>query len=176
MPMKIFALAALLFAAIPASAQNTLVNANTASEAQIAAVPGLAPLAAAIVAKRPYASPLALDAVLAEGKIAPDQRKLIYTRFWAPMNLNTATLPDIMLIPGMCAYCDEHRGQSGEDARCPTHHEPPGGCSYGAPATHLMTCVPDATLLATAVVGLPLTHTHFFTPPPFTSERGFYRR
>ena len=110
MPMKIFALAALLFAAIPASAQNTLVNANTASEAQIAAVPGLAPLAAAIVAKRPYASPLALDAVLAEGKIAPDQRKLIYTRFWAPMNLNTATLPDIMLIPGMSArMADEFR-------------------------------------------------------------------
>jgi DNA uptake protein ComE-like DNA-binding protein len=110
MPMKIFALAALLFAAIPASAQNTLVNANTASEAQIAAVPGLAPLAAAIVAKRPYASPLALDVVLAEGKIAPDQRKLIYTRFWAPMNLNTATLPDIMLIPGMSArMADEFR-------------------------------------------------------------------
>jgi len=110
MPMKIFALAALLFAALPASAQNTLVNANTASEAQIAAVPGLAPLAAAIVAKRPYASPLALDAVLAEGKIAPDQRKLIYTRLWAPMNLNAATLPDIMLIPGMSArMADEFR-------------------------------------------------------------------
>ena len=110
MPIKIFALAALLFAAIPASAKNTLVNANTASEAQIAAVPGLAPLAAAIVAKRPYASPLALDAVLAEGKVAPDQRKLIYTRLWAPMNLNTATLPDIMLIPGMSArMADEFR-------------------------------------------------------------------
>jgi DNA uptake protein ComE-like DNA-binding protein len=110
MPMKILALLALLFAAIPATAQSMLVNANTASEAQIAAVPGLAPLAAAIVARRPYASPLALDAVLAEGKIAPDQRKLIYTRFWAPMNLNTATLPDIMLIPGMSArMADEFR-------------------------------------------------------------------
>lgn len=110
MPMKILALVALLFAAIPATAQSMLVNANTATEAQIAAVPGLAPLAAAIVAKRPFASPLALDAVLAEGKIAPDQRKLIYTRFWAPMNLNTATLPDIMLIPGMSArMADEFR-------------------------------------------------------------------
>lgn len=102
MPMKILALLALLLAAaIPATAQSALIDANTATEAQIATVPGLAPLAAAIVAKRPYASPTALDAVLAEGKIAPDQRRLIYTRFWAPMNLNTATQQDIMLIPGM---------------------------------------------------------------------------
>ena len=108
---KIFALLALFFvAAIPAMAQNTLINANTATEAQIASVPGLAPLAANIIAKRPYANPTALDAVLAEGKIAPDQRKLIYTRFWAPLNLNTATLEDIMLIPGMSArMADEFR-------------------------------------------------------------------
>lgn len=97
--------------ALPATAQNAaLINANTASEAQIAAVPGLAPLAAGIVAKRPYASPTALDAVLAAGNIAPEQRKLIYTRLWAPMNLNTATMQDIMLIPGMSArMADEFR-------------------------------------------------------------------
>ena len=101
---KMLALLALLFAAtVPVTAQNALINANTATEAQIASVPGLAPLAATIIAKRPYANPTALDAVLAEGKIAPDQRKLIYTRFWAPLNLNTATMEDIMLIPGMSA-------------------------------------------------------------------------
>ena len=112
---KMLTLVALLFAAAfttiwPATAQNALINANTATEAQIASVPGLAPLAAAIIAKRPYANPTALDAVLAEGKIAPDQRKLIYTRFWAPLNLNTASLEDIMLIPGMSArMADEFR-------------------------------------------------------------------
>lgn len=93
----------LLFAAIaPATAQaHALINANTASEQQIASVPGLAPLAANIVAKRPYSNPMALDAVLAAGNIAPEQRKRIYTRFWAPLNLNTATPDDMMLIPGM---------------------------------------------------------------------------
>lgn len=101
MRMKIFALLALFAIATPVMAQNALVNANTATAAEISAVPGLAPLAASIIAKRPYASPTALDAVLAEGKIAPDQRKLIYTRFWAPLNLNTSTMDDIMLIPGM---------------------------------------------------------------------------
>jgi DNA uptake protein ComE-like DNA-binding protein len=103
---KLFLILASVFLALalPAAAQNAaLINVNTASEAQIAAVPGLAPLAAGIVAKRPYASPTAFDAVLAAGNIAPDQRKLIYTRIWAPMNLNTATTQDIMLIPGMSA-------------------------------------------------------------------------
>ena len=103
MRRKFWMLAVLLFTALPATAQNAapLINANTASEAQIASVPGLAPLAAAIIAKRPYANPTALDAVLADAKISPEQRKLIYSRFWAPLNLNTATPEDIMLIPGM---------------------------------------------------------------------------
>jgi DNA uptake protein ComE-like DNA-binding protein len=97
--------------ALPAAAQNTApLNVNTATEAQIAALPGLAPLAAAIVAKRPYVSPTALDAVLAAGNVAPEQRKLLYQRLWAPMNLNTATVQDIMLIPGMSArMADEFR-------------------------------------------------------------------
>ncbi len=99
------ALMALLFAAaMPAMAQApALINANTATEAQIASVPGLAPLAPNIIAKRPYASTAALDAVLAEGKIPLEQRRLIYSRFWAPLNLNTATQQEIMLIPGMSA-------------------------------------------------------------------------
>lgn len=110
MKKMLILLALLVAAAMPVTAQNMLINANTASEAQIASVPGLAPLAAAIVAKRPYANPTALDAVLAQGKIAPEQRKLIYTRFWAPLNLNTATLDDIMLIPGMSPrMADEFR-------------------------------------------------------------------
>src|SRR5262245_2696097 len=103
MRMTMLALLALFAMAAPAAAQTKLINANTASEAEISSVPGLAPLAAAIVAKRPYANPVALDAVLAEGKIAPDQRKLIYTRLWAPLNLNTSTMDEIMLIPGMSA-------------------------------------------------------------------------
>ena len=99
----VFALMAFMFAAaLPATAQApALVNANTATQAQIAAVPGLAPIAAQIVAKRPFASPTAFDAALAEGKVPADQRKLLYQRIWAPMNLNTATVDDIMLIPGM---------------------------------------------------------------------------
>ncbi len=112
MRTKFLALLALLAVAVlPAAAQdNGVINVNTATEAQISAFPGLAPLAATIVAKRPYASPTAFDAVLAAGNIAPEQRKLIYTRLWAPLNLNTSTLEDIMLIPGMSRrMADEFR-------------------------------------------------------------------
>jgi DNA uptake protein ComE-like DNA-binding protein len=108
---RMFAVLALIaLPLVSAEAQAALLNANTATEQQIAALPGLAPLAATIIAKRPYASPTGLDAVLAAGKLAPDQRKLLYTRLWVPMNLNTATLADIMLIPGMSPrMADEFR-------------------------------------------------------------------
>jgi DNA uptake protein ComE-like DNA-binding protein len=103
-------LALIAVSVVSAEAQTALLNANTATEQQIAALPGLAPLAGTIIAKRPYANPTGLDAVLAAGKIAPDQRKLLYTRLWVPMNLNTATLEDIMLIPGMSPrMADEFR-------------------------------------------------------------------
>jgi len=87
--------------AAPAFAQGSLLDPNSATQQQLAAVPGLAPLAAQIVAKRPYASPAAFDAVLAAGNLTPQQRTQVYLRAWVPMNLNTATPQDIMLIPGM---------------------------------------------------------------------------
>jgi DNA uptake protein ComE-like DNA-binding protein len=97
------ALALALALALPAGAQTRLLDPNSATEQQLAAVPGLGPLAAQIVAKRPYASPTAFDAVLAAGNLTPQQRTQIYLRAWVPMNLNTATPQDIMLIPGMSA-------------------------------------------------------------------------
>ena len=95
---------------LPAAAQTKLLDPNSASEQQLAAVPGLGPLAAQIVARRPFANPLAFDAVLASGGLTPEQRTQIYLRAWSPMNLNTATLQDIMLIPGMSRrMADEFR-------------------------------------------------------------------
>lgn len=86
--------------ALPVTAQNAKpLDPNTATQAQIAAVPGLAPLAADIVAKRPYASPSAFAATLSS--LTPEQRGQVFTRLWVPMNLNTATPDDIMLVPGM---------------------------------------------------------------------------
>ena len=103
MRMKIWALLALLFAlAMPAMAQNARpLDPNTATQAQLAAVPELKTIAAEIVAKRPYAGPAAFDAALAAAKLTPEQRAALYTRVWVPMNMNTATRADFALVPGM---------------------------------------------------------------------------
>lgn len=96
--------AALLFTSLPAVAQNArpaLLNPNTASEAEIASMPHVTPqIAQGLVAKRPFASPTALDAALAPS-LNETQRQQLYTRLFVPLNLNTASAEDIMLIPGM---------------------------------------------------------------------------
>jgi len=96
--------AALMFAALPAIAQDrpALLNPNSAAEAEIASMPHVTPdLAKTIVAQRPLSSPKALDDVLAAGGLSEEQRKQSYTRMFVPLNLNTASTDDIMLIPGM---------------------------------------------------------------------------
>jgi radical SAM superfamily enzyme with C-terminal helix-hairpin-helix motif len=94
-------IAGLMFAlALPVTAQTAKpLDPNSATQAQIAAVPGLAPLAADIVAKRPYTSPSAFAAALSS--LTPEARGQVFTQVWVPMNLNTATPDDIMLVPGM---------------------------------------------------------------------------
>jgi len=104
MRVTFWLLAALLFAAVPAAAQPKppLLNPNTATEAQLSTVPHLTPaLIQVIAAKRPLASPTALDGVLAAGGLSQQQRQQVYTLMFVPLNLNTASVDDIMLIPGM---------------------------------------------------------------------------
>jgi DNA uptake protein ComE-like DNA-binding protein len=95
-------LAVLLFVAAPAAAQDPMpLNPNTATAAQLAAVPHLTPaLVQEIVAKRPLGSPTALDAILAPS-LSATQRQQIYPLLFVPMNLNTASVADINLVPGM---------------------------------------------------------------------------
>jgi DNA uptake protein ComE-like DNA-binding protein len=79
----------------------THLNPNTASEAQLRAVPQLgAELAKAIVAARPYPTQGAFHKVVA-GKVAADRLPALYAAVFVPINLNTASNEDIMLIPGM---------------------------------------------------------------------------
>jgi len=100
---KIFALLALAIALTgPVAAQSARpLNPNTATEAQLGAVPGLGAVAAQIVAKRPFAGPAAFDAALASAHLSPEQRAVVYSRVWVPMNMNSATRQDIALVPGM---------------------------------------------------------------------------
>lgn len=79
-----------------------LVDPNTATEQQLAALPGLdAAKASAVVAGRPYATPTALDAVLAAQGLTSEQRTAVYGKSFVRIDLNTAADADMMLIPGL---------------------------------------------------------------------------
>jgi DNA uptake protein ComE-like DNA-binding protein len=78
-----------------------LLNANLASEKELQSVPHVTPeVSKAIVAGRPYASVSALDAVLAK-TLKREQIREAYGKVFVPVNLNTASEADILLIPGV---------------------------------------------------------------------------
>ena len=78
-----------------------LLNANAATEKELQSAPHVTPeVAKAIVAGRPYASVSALDAVLAKS-VKREQIRETYGRVFVPVNLNTGSDADILLIPGV---------------------------------------------------------------------------
>ena len=82
--------------------QGGLLDPNTATREQLAAVPGMpGHVVDAIIAGRPYADMRAVNKVLLTH--APDStaRKAIYSKVWKPIDLNTATDEEILLIPGV---------------------------------------------------------------------------
>jgi DNA uptake protein ComE-like DNA-binding protein len=95
---------ALLVLAGPAGAQVgkpvTIIDANAATEAQLAALPGLnATIAKAMVGKRPFADITALDQFLTSQGLMRAQIDALYERLFVHLNLNTATPQQILLIP-----------------------------------------------------------------------------
>ena len=98
------AVAALLFATgtfAQVGNNDSVADANLASEAELAGIPGIdAPLARAIVAGRPYLTAKQLDNVLAE-TLDEDQRREVYGHVFRQINLNTASREEIMVVPGL---------------------------------------------------------------------------
>jgi DNA uptake protein ComE-like DNA-binding protein len=95
---------AIVGAARPAHAQAgkpvTIVDANLVTEADLAKLPHMnAALAKAVVAKRPLKTIKDLDAALSSLK--KEERTELYAKLFVPINLNTATDEEILLIPGV---------------------------------------------------------------------------
>jgi DNA uptake protein ComE-like DNA-binding protein len=87
--------------AAPAAATGGMLDPDQASREELAALPGMTPqLADSLVARRPFATMLALDSVLAHS-LDETQRDTLYTRLWKPLDLNTAGAAEIELIPGV---------------------------------------------------------------------------
>ena len=88
-------------AAAEAHAASGVLDANTATAEQLAAAEGVTPeLAAAIVAGRPYADVVALNAALLKAVPAAEAATVLKGVF-VPVNLNTGSEAAIKLIPGM---------------------------------------------------------------------------
>lgn len=77
------------------------LNPNTATEAQLRAVPQIgAALAREVVRNRPYKTQSDFAKVVA-GKAPEAQIPALYAAVFVPVSLNNASREDIMLIPGM---------------------------------------------------------------------------
>jgi len=87
--------------ATDAAANATFLDPNQATREQLLTVPGLdASLADAVVQGRPYNDMTAVDRVLAP-RLSEEQRDVVYSRLWKPLDLNSASEEEILLIPGV---------------------------------------------------------------------------
>jgi DNA uptake protein ComE-like DNA-binding protein len=78
----------------------TIVDANTVAAGELAKLPNMTPdLAKAVIAKRPFKTVKDLDTAL--GSLTKEQRTELYGKLFVPINLNTATDEEILLIPGV---------------------------------------------------------------------------
>ncbi len=92
-------------APVPANSQKAtagFLDPNTASAQELLTVPGFdQALADAVVAGRPYADMTAVDKVVGTRLSTDQQRDAAYERLWKPINLNTASRDEILLIPSL---------------------------------------------------------------------------
>jgi len=104
-PMKLFALIGLTFICDASMAQagnnGSVLNPNLADESELASAPGLnADLAAAIIAARPIAGNLELDALLGDS-VDNEEKAQLRAVLFLPINLNTASEDEVKLVPGI---------------------------------------------------------------------------
>jgi DNA uptake protein ComE-like DNA-binding protein len=79
--------------------QNVL-DANTATDKELTALPHMTPsLAKAVIDRRPFSSIKELDGVVQP--LSAQQKKELYGQLFVSVNLNTATREEILLIPGV---------------------------------------------------------------------------
>src|SRR5687768_15670567 len=78
-----------------------VMDVNTMSETDLSTVPNLTPaIAKAIVEKRPFNSITELNTFLLAQGLTAEQAMAAYQKAFVHINLNTATSPEILLVPG----------------------------------------------------------------------------
>jgi DNA uptake protein ComE-like DNA-binding protein len=78
-----------------------VVDANIATEAELSAMPHMTPaIVKNLIARRPFASIVDLNAFLLGEKLTQEQATAFYGKAFVHINLNTATREEILLVPG----------------------------------------------------------------------------
>jgi len=101
-PLLAACAAVILFSSAPARAQvgQGLADLNAVPEATLATLPGMtAAIAKAFVAARPFPTIVEANAFLTGQKLTAEQLTPLYEKAFVHINLNTATGPEILLIP-----------------------------------------------------------------------------
>jgi DNA uptake protein ComE-like DNA-binding protein len=112
-------LAAAMFAAVLTTSTGAqvgqgIMDLNAVPEATLATMPGMTPaIAKAFVAQRPFATIVEANTFLLGQKLTAEQLTALYEKAFVHLNLNTATAPEILLVPriarSMTREFDEYR-------------------------------------------------------------------
>jgi DNA uptake protein ComE-like DNA-binding protein len=79
-----------------------LIDPNAAAESELAQLPGMTPaVVKSMVERRPFKTVIELNRFLLEQKLMPEQVKAFYGKAFVPINLNTGTRDEFLLIPGV---------------------------------------------------------------------------
>src|SRR5215475_2727882 len=98
------ALTLLVIDGAPAAAQTAkgLIDPNAATETELQALPAMTPaIVKGMIERRPFKSMVELNKFLLEQKVTPEQAREFYRKAFVPINLNTGTREEFMLIPGV---------------------------------------------------------------------------
>lgn len=87
-------------AATPDAGAEGLLNVNEAKPAELRTAGVSDAAVAALAGERPFADMLEVDAAL-EGVLDQAAREAAYRVMWIPLDLNTATREEVLLIPGV---------------------------------------------------------------------------
>ena len=88
----------------PAGAQagKGLIDPNTAAESDLQSLPAMTPaIVKGMMERRPFKSVIELNKFLIDQKVTPEQAREFYRKAFVPININTGTRDEFMLIPGV---------------------------------------------------------------------------
>ena len=96
-------LALLAVLASPVGAQvGKLIDPNVAAESELQQLPHMTPaIVKSMLERRPFKTVIELNRFLLDQKLMPEQAREFYRRAFVPINLNTGTRDEFLLIPGV---------------------------------------------------------------------------